>query len=217
MNTKAESTRTILPKIIIPQIIKFYTQHRECINDLILSYKKRKLERASLLKASLEKFQDDSADICVEEEVKQTAKGRKREKKKKKKKDEDKHEKSEIPAKDISLILEEEEISLYENLSHNLKYDSGLLQLEDVDVNAIVFTCKPLVLSTSKQLEEENEKEVKDLKNSGKFKSSKKKNNFDAYTSIDNMHKKTADTAGTLQSKIVSIKNYIDSNCKRSI
>lgn len=43
--TNAESTRTILPRIIIPQLVKFYNTHKEAINDLILSHRRRKLER----------------------------------------------------------------------------------------------------------------------------------------------------------------------------
>lgn len=78
-------------------------------------------------------------------------------------------------------------MQLYDHLSHSLKDDSGLLQIEDIDINYIVFFCKPLVLSTSQQLEEENEKEMENVKSKTKGRKKKKQNNFDTYASIDNI------------------------------
>lgn len=66
IHTQAESTRTTLPKIIIPQIIKFYRQHKECINDLILSHKKQRLEHQQSL-SNLAKLEESAdADISID-------------------------------------------------------------------------------------------------------------------------------------------------------
>ena len=211
--TNSESTRTTLPRIIIPCIVKFYSKHRECIDDLILSHKKRRAQHKENIKniARLKEIEANDEDIWVGEEPKSK---KKREVKWRRKKDAGKDSKKELQSEIIN--FEDEEIKLYDSLSHNLKDDSGLLQLEDVDINYIVFYWKPLVLSTSKQLEEENEKEIKDLKLKKKN-MRRKKNNFDSYASLDNLKKKTADTAGTLQSKNISIQSHIESCWKRSI
>lgn len=112
---------------------------------------------------------------------------------------------------DVPILHDSEEgIQLYDHLSHTLKENSGLLQIEDVDINYIVFFCKPLVLSTSQQLEEENEKEaLKHGSKSAKGRKRAQKNNFDTYASLDKIKKKTADTAGTLQSKSVGVQEYL--------
>lgn len=71
-----------------------------------------------------------------------------------------------------------------------------------------------MVLSTDKQLEEKNEKEMQGIK----VKGSKGKNKrFDTLATIDNLSKKQADTVGTLQSKTLSIQNVIEGSCKRSV
>lgn len=142
--TEAESTRTILPQIILPQLIRFYNTHRECINDLILSHRNRKNERETRLK---------NADICVEEEVKKPKK-RRETKGKTKNKDARKDSDSSSHGSDkatsaINFVkdvadpdLDEEEIvegRLFDHLTHNLKNDHSLFRIEDVDINYIVF------------------------------------------------------------------------------
>ena len=67
---------------------------------------------------------------------------------------------------------------LFDHLTHNLNYDSSLIQIEDIDLNYIVLHWKPLVLSTEAQLEEAWEKEMQGCKgNKSKSNNSWKKNN----------------------------------------
>jgi hypothetical protein len=122
-----------------------------------------------------------------------------------------KSESQDSKTSEVHLLHDPEEgMQLYEHLSHTLKDNSGLLQIEDVDINYIVFFCKPLVLSTSQQLEEENEKAAfKHGPKGSKGRKRARKNNFDTYASLDKIKKKTADTAGTLQSKTVGVQEYL--------
>lgn len=77
---------------------------------------------------------------------------------------------------------------LFDHLTHNLNDDSSLLQIDDVDLNYIVFHCKPLVLSTEAQLEEACEKEIQESKGKNKTKHggrNSKSKRFDALNTID--------------------------------
>lgn len=37
IDTKAESTRKELPRILLPQLVKFYNRHREAINEFVMA------------------------------------------------------------------------------------------------------------------------------------------------------------------------------------
>lgn len=202
INTEAESTRTILPKIILPQLIKFYGQHKEGINDLILTHRKRRLDKEQ---------RDRNMDICIDsDEDKKKPKSKKRDIKDSGKEQETKEEKKEE--------IDEEQVILFDHLTHNLSTDSSLLQIDDIDINYIAFNGRPLVLSTENQLEEACDKELENIKvKKSKNKNPKKSNKFNTFASIDNLSKKEADTVGTLQSKIESIQSIIDSSCNRSV
>jgi len=139
INTKAESTRTILPRIILPKLVKFYTIYREPITDLIMLHRKRKQER-------IEKERNE--DICVSPEQKPSVKPKKREFKRKGKKSEEEEETKladieNDKVKAANGAIEEEddsaELRLVDELTLNLNDDPSLFQIDDVDLNYIVF------------------------------------------------------------------------------
>ena len=217
IHTEAESTRTILPGIILPQLIRFYNTHKESINDLILSHRKRKQIRE-------QKERDE--DICVaQEEEKKVEKLNKRDSKRKQKKlaeevnNKTNGEKMPKPESSEDGDGGEDDIpegQLFDHLTHNLNDDASLFKIDDVDINYIVFNCKPLVLSTDAQLEEACEKEMQSIKGRSKTSKSKSKR-FDTYATIDSLSKKEADTVGSLQTKGLAIQNIVENSCNRSV
>lgn len=153
-----------------------------------------------------------------------SSKNKKRESKRKHKKQDEIEESKSIDPPELPQPIENEEfeeddlgeMKLYEGLSHSLNDDDSLFQIDDVDLNHIIFNCKPLVLSTEEQMEAQNEAESQNIKGKKRGKENKSKS-FDTFISIDNISKKKADTIGSLQSKSTSIQSVIESSCKRSI
>jgi hypothetical protein len=207
--------------------VNFYNSHKELINETIQTQRKRmnerlEKERNEEINKSLIITKKNEDILALSEDT--PTKAKKRESKRKsKKKDEIEESKCLHPPNFPQSAENEEseedalgEMKLYEGLSHSLNDDSSLFQIDDVDLNHIIFNCKPLVLSTEEQMEAQNEAESQYIKEKKKGKDNKSKN-FDTFISIDNISKKEADTIGSLQSKSTSIQSVIESSCKRSI